>query len=418
MPTLKFHISTRVSNGQAEVLARFYHGAFSQRAKTRIPAPISAWDDKAGQLIVPKKISPESVAIRETQRRLDALTDAVYEAWWRDKYDAREGWLQKIIDEYVYHDHFDAPKTIRDVYEEYAVAKNLDETTRKKYNVMLAALDRFAKNRKLYVDEIRVHDIDAFCAFFRKENLKDKKGKKHVVNRSQNTITGKLKCWRALQNFAVLRGYAKTSPFAQFSIPAEVYGTPIFLTTEERNKLAAFDDLSPVLRVQRDIFIFQCHVGCRVSDLLSLTKDNITEDGFLQYIPQKQRRSVPQTVRVPLSPTAKEILERYAGGVRLLPFIHPNYYNDAIHEVMRAAGLDRIVMVQNPVTMQPEYKPLWEVTTSHTARKTFIEAMFRETKSERITSAFTGHAVGSRAFSRYTDVDDDMKMEILSKIEN
>lgn len=413
MPTLKFHISTRVSNGQAEVLARFYDGTFSQRAKTRIPAPVSAWDDKAGQLIVPKKISPESVAVRETQRRLDALADAVYEAWWRDKYDARDGWLQGVIDDHHSIKPANAPKTIRDVYVEYAAAKNLDEATRRQYEVLLAALDRFAGKRVLYIDRVRVHDVDAFCTFFRAEPSSG-----HVIYRSQNTLTGKLKRWRALQNFAILRGYADVSPFAHFTIPAEVYGTPIFLTTEERNKLAAFDDLSPALRVQRDIFIFQCHVGCRVSDLMSLTAENVTEDGFLQYIPQKQRRSTPITVRVPLSQTAKEILERYAGCVRLLPFIHPNNYNEAIHEIMRAAGLDRIVMVQDPVTMKPERKPLWEVTTSHTARKTFIEAMFRETKSERITSAFTGHADGSRAFSRYTDVDDDMKKEILNRLEN
>ena len=128
---------------------------------------------------------------------------------------------------------------------------------------------------------------------------------------------------------------------------------------------------------------------------------------------------MPITVRVPLSAIAQEIISRYASidSTRLLPFIHPNNYNEAIHEVAKLAGLDRIVMVQNRLTMLPEYHPLYEVTTSHTARKTFIEAMFRETKSERITSAFTGHADGSRAFSRYTDVDDDMKKEILGHLE-
>jgi integrase len=85
---------------------------------------------------------------------------------------------------------------------------------------------------------------------------------------------------------------------------------------------------------------------------------------------------------------------------------------------MKMAGLDRTVMLPNKLTMLPEYRPLYEVTTSHTARKTFIEAMFRETKSERITSAFTGHANGSRAFSRYTDVDDEMKREILNRLEH
>ena len=155
-----------------------------------------------------------------------------------------------------------------------------------------------------------------------------------------------------------------------------------------------------------------------MSDLVSLTKSSVS-NGFLQYIPQKQRRSVPLTVRVPLSQVALEIIERYADidGEELLPFIHPNNYNEAIHEIMRAAGLDRVVTVPNKLTMQPEYKPLYEVVTSHTARKTFIEAVFRETKSERITSSFTGHADGSRAFSRYTEVDDDMKREILERLQ-
>lgn len=414
MPTIKYRISSRVSNGQAEVLARFYDGSFSQRAKTHIVAPVSAWDDKVGQLAVPKRISPESVAIREIQRNLEALSDAVYSAWWRDKYDARDGWLQSVIDDFMSVKPANEPKTLRDVYEEYAVARNLDEATRKQYHSLLDALDRFAGKRRMYVDEISVQDIDAFCAFFRCEKI----GKK-TIKRSQNTITSRLKRWRALQNFAVMRGYAQSTPFSRYSIPAEVYGTPIFLTTEERDYLYMFNDLSPALRVQRDIFIFQCHVACRVSDLLSLTKDNVTQDGFLQYIPQKQRRSVPITIRVPLSQTAKEIIERYADhqGDSLLPFISATNYNIAIHDIMKAAAMDRVVMVQNKLTMQSEYKPLYEVVTSHSARKTFIEAMFRETKSERITSAFTGHAEHSRAFSRYTDVDDDMKKEILKRLE-
>ena len=43
--------------------------------------------------------------------------------------------------------------------------------------------------------------------------------------------------------------------------------------------------------------------------------------------------------------------------------------------------------------------------------------MFKATKSERITSAFTGHSEGSRAFGRYTEVDDEMKIAVLKEME-
>jgi len=414
MATLQYRLSTRVSGDLAEVLVRFSgRRGFVQRAKSHVFCPVSAWDEKAGAVIVPRRLSPEVADIVDASAKLDRLRSVVFARWSQEQYDARDGWLQQTIDE-CFDIGEESLHTIGSVFEEYAEARNLDAATQRQYHVLLEALKRWAGRRTLYVDEIRVADIDAFCAFFRRERV----GRK-VVSRSQNTITGKLKRWRALMNFAVQRGYIQSSPFAQFRVPAEVYGTPIFLTIEERNRLYAFDGLPEALRVQRDIFIFQCHVGCRVSDLVSLTKANVA-DGFLQYIPQKQRRRVPITVRVPLSQVAREIVERYAdcAGDRLLPFIHPNNYNACIHDFLQRAGIDRVVMTPNKLTMRPEYRPLYEVATSHTARKTFIEAMFRETKSERLTSAFTGHVEGSRAFSRYTDVDDDMKLEIINRLEN
>lgn len=414
MATIQFRLSSRVINGKAEVLVRFWDGSFSQRAKSHIYCPTAAWSETEGMPIIPRRATTLISDISEARIKLEQLREYVYECWIVEQYDVRDGWLQETIDECFSHKPVTAPKTIRHVYEEYALSKNLDEATKRQYEVLLAALDRFAGKRTLYIDRISVQDIDAFSTFFRSEKISGR-----VINRTQNTVTSKLKRWRALQRFAVIRGYVQSSPFERFSVPAEVYSTPIFLTVDERNQLYAFDGLPPALAVQRDIFIFQCHVGCRVSDLVSLTKNNITDDGFLQYIPKKQRRRIPLTVRVPLSQVAREIIERYAdsAGQRLLPFIHTNNYNKAIHDMMEQAGLNRMVMIPNKLTMLPEYQPLYKVTTSHTARKTFIEAMFRETKSERITSAFTGHVDGSRAFSRYTDVDDDMKREILERLE-
>ena len=44
-----------------------------------------------------------------------------------------------------------------------------------------------------------------------------------------------------------------------------------------------------------DAFVFQCYIGCRISDLFALTENNIvtSENGTaVQYIPSKTKKSV------------------------------------------------------------------------------------------------------------------------------
>lgn len=414
MPTLKYRISARVQNGQAEVLVRF-NGTkvFCQRAKTRIIVPVSAWNDQVGELSVPNRPTPETVALRQMQRKLDALTDTIYAAWWRDRYDAQEGWLQSVVDAFHAIPTAREQKRMRmpDLVMESAAAKDLVTRSVDQYRVLATALERFeaATRRPLYADTFTAADVEAFVQWYTNEG---------GVIRSRNTMAAKLKKLSAVCHYAVAKGYMESAPFGEgkYKIQGEVYGDPVYLTLAERNRLYQCTGLSGYLAVQRDIFIFQCHIGCRVSDLMELTNDNVTEDGFLQYIQHKLRKSKPIVVRVPLSDTALEIIERYKNqqpNGRLLPFINSTYYNRAIHDMLRLAGLKRIVMVQDPTTLQTVPKQLWQVGSSHMARRTFMANMFKETKSERITSAFTGHVNGSRAFSRYTQVDDDMKLEVL-----
>lgn len=86
-----------------------------------------------------------------------------------------------------------------------------------------------------------------------------------------------------------------------------------YLTIEERDKVYNANLRNkPELEVYRDLFIFQSMVGCRVGDLFSFTKDNIVGD-ILQYLPHKTMRKRSQTVSVPLTTKAMEILKRYDG---------------------------------------------------------------------------------------------------------
>ena len=66
-----------------------------------------------------------------------------------------------------------------------------------------------------------------------------------------------------------------------------VYGDAYYLTIEERNQVYQCQyGRSYHASLVRDMFVFQCLVGCRMGDLFNLTRSNII-DGWLEYIPGK-----------------------------------------------------------------------------------------------------------------------------------
>ena len=186
---------------------------------------------------------------------------------------------------------------------------------------------------------------------------------------------------------------------------------------EERNQIADFN-LSdhPELAVQRDIFVFQCCIGCRVSDLLKLTPSNII-GGALEYIPHKTKGERQNVVRVPLNARASALVEKYAGvdaKGRLFPFISAQRYNDDIKDIFRLCGVTRLVTVINSVTGREEQRPINEVASSHMARRCFVGNLYKKVKDPNLIASMSGHAEGSKAFARYRAIDDDVKFETVS----
>ena len=237
--------------------------------------------------------------------------------------------------------------------------------------------------------------------------------------RGKNTL---IDCFSRIRTFFIWcynQGKTINRPFDKFPIEECLYGTPVYITLQERNQLFEADlSMRPQLAVQRDIFVFQTVVGCRVGDFYKLTKKNLV-NGALEYIQGKTRNHNPRTVRVPLNDIAKTILERYKDydGETLLPFISEQKYNQVIKEAFRLAGLNRIVTVLNPLTRKPEQKYLYEVATTHTARKTFIGNMYKKVKDPDLVSSVSGHKEGSKAFRRYREIDEEMKQELVQLLD-
>lgn len=239
--------------------------------------------------------------------------------------------------------------------------------------------------------------------------------------RGNNTICALFNKLKAFYNWAIEKGKTANDPFKGYEgVTSEKYGTPYYITLEERNQIADFDlSTRPALATQRDIFIFQCCIGCRVSDLMRLTESNII-DGAVEYIPAKTKGENQKTVSVPLNNRAMEILNRYKGNTPkglILPFISAQKYNEAIKEIFTACGVTRNVTVVDSITGKEIQRPINEVASSHMARRCFVGNLYQKVQDPNLIASMSGHAEGSKAFSRYRAINQETKKKVVNLID-
>jgi integrase len=334
------------------------------------------------------------------------------------------------------------PVSFFESFNHFLQVKKLSEARKGQFQVIFRALQRYELYKRLTglneyrmtfenVTAVTLRDFKTFLIdehkFFKQYPEIYKalpmvhKTKKSVKpeQRSKNTINGMLVKLRTFFIWANENELTNKNPFRRSEIPKSTFGTPFFLTLEERNQLlnADFSD-SPQLGIQRDIFVFQCCVGCRVGDLLKMTRNNII-NGAVEYIASKTTSHNPVTVRVPLNSIALQILDKYKDhkGPGLFPFVVTQRYNVHIRSMLEKAGINRTVTVLNPLTEMADHKPIYKVAGSHLARRTFIGNLYRKVADPNLIASLSGHAENSRAFVRYRTIDEEMKTELVKMLE-
>ena len=474
MATITYTLSSKIDKrtGKQEILVRLFHGRFNQRGKTNLYGYSKHWDERAQRFSIPKVRSmtiEKREEIQELQKlntELDHIAKYLIEAFitaGSNKVELPEKWVadtlllrtrERIEEEApempaVEESEEDTENISENrqeeffkTFEHFVSIQKISEIRKRHYNVIIRALKRFA----LYnVQEVSFATLSSdmlreFAAFLETEHEfvgVDDKGKPCIKDplyleaytavpecrlpkqRGENTIIGTMSRFHTFIRWARKNKYISEDPYDDYVIGTAIYGTPFYLTKEERNQLyaAKFPD-NPGLDVQRDIFVFQCFIGCRVGDLMKMTRDNII-NGAIEYVPRKTKEGRPWTVRVPITPTAQEILDRYADlpDKRLLPFICEQDYNRAIKKMIKLAGINRMVTTLNTVTREEEKHPIWEVASSHMARRVLVGNLYKEVKDPNLIAKISGHVENSRAFSRYRDIDEEMAKETIMKLE-
>ena len=443
---VKFLIKKQGKRNKVDDLAQVYmrvRGGRSVDVTVMIDLKVNPlwWDEKTEEyktrVICPdkerKKVRNDISAVRTyVKEQLDMVEPDV----------VTKKWLEGVLDKHYHPEKYDDQKTVNPLdfealFDEFMIKHPVSEVRAKNNRVVKRAVMRFelfrratVKGQKKYFFNVKTTTpeiLDDLWNFFANEHqyFKDYpeiyekiKEKRPPKPRGENCIIDMMSRLRTFFNWCVGK-YIEVSPFKNYSIPEPVYGTPVFITTSELNTLAKLDlSDKPDLEVQRDIFVFQCCVGCRVGDLYRMTRSNIV-NGVLYYIAGKTKDDNPRTLAVPLVSMAMDVVDKYEDPKRatLFPFIHEQYYNIAIKEIFKLAGINRVVTLLDPTTRKEVRVPISEYASSHMARRTFCGNVYKNVKDPSIVGSMSGHKEGSKALARYRDIDQDIKKDALSVFE-
>lgn len=206
----------------------------------------------------------------------------------------------------------------------------------------------------------------------------------------------------------------RRSPFRRISVEKRriimhvMYDVPVFLRADELKQVMR-TAVPAGLQWVKDLFVLNCAIGCRISDLLRLTMDHVavSEDGipYVHYMPSKTSRMQTTNVEVmtPLIDPALEIIQRT--GLKLMgdnQHYGKQRYNKALRELLQYCGITRQVSLFCHETRENIYRPLYKVATSKLARKTHIDML----NKVQINFYVAGlHHTGSDAVFRYTSLE-------------
>ena len=433
MATIHYSLSSVVRHdGKARVLVRVSIArGVKPRGKTEIFVPAHRWSADEGRIVIPRVTNAEQRELIATKAELDNLSTYIYTevAGLRNPQEATTEWLGRVINGYHHPAEVQQGEldTFWEAFEQFLHIKHYSRFRDASFRQVLRCLQRWSviREREVAFDAIDERALLDFERFLRDEHLYAKMPTYEELyedardareERGQNTINGLLTRLRTFFRWAAEQGLTDNNPFLRFKVKECVYGTPYYITVEERRRLLETDMPTKELEAIRDIFVFQCCVGCRVGDLRNLTAKNVV-GGALEYIPRKTKEGNPVTVRVPLNSTALALIDKWSDGVRLLPFVADQYYNRSLKVCFEVAGLTRMVTTIDPKTRTELQRPLHEIASSHLARRTFIGNLYKQIKDPNIIASMSGHREGSRAFARYRAIDDQIKAEAVALLD-
>lgn len=281
--------------------------------------------------------------------------------------------------------------------------------TLKGYATVHNILQRFAAHKRkqsfkfVDLDANFYQDFKEFC--YRNENLSD------------NYFGTIIKFVKTCMTAAEEDGLHTNTYYKRF-VKVAVDVDNVYLSTEQLDQMLAHDfSEEPRLEKARDLFLVGCWTGLRFSDFTNIKAGDIGT----KHIDLKMQKTKKRVV-VPITDQLRSIMQHYEGKTSnsLPPPISNVKLNLYIKEVAEKAGLTQRVELQKSKAGMSVHldKPLHDLISTHTARRSFASNMFRAGIPAITIMKVTGHRTES-SFMKYIKASPtemaDMMLEHLNR---
>ncbi len=210
---------------------------------------------------------------------------------------------------------------------------------------------------------------------------------------------------------AQLNGYDVNKQLNQIKGFSEK-ASKIFLTFDELEIIENTNFERIALENAKDWLIIGCYIGQRVSDLLTLTKDNLTVRNSLELLELTQIKT-GKRVAIPLHPKVKEILTKRNGNFP--EKISAQKFNKHLKDLCKLSGLNQPT---EGAKYDKETKrkvkgtfPKYELITSHVCRRSFASNFYGDIPTALLIS-ITAHSTESQFLEYIGKTSNDYAIQI------
>ncbi len=202
---------------------------------------------------------------------------------------------------------------------------------------------------------------------------------------SKNTIDKYRKELKKIMRYALMKDIHSNRKFESFKRSQEE-STSIYLTEDEIKEIYNLE-VEKKLDLTKNLFVFSCLTGLRVSDLFQLKIEDVKED----YILIKTLKT-EDLLKIPLRPTASSILKKFDG---VFPAITEQKYNAYIKEICsKIPSLKKEESIYYTQGMNKRVKETykkWQLVSTHTGRRSFATNEYLRGTPIFDIMAITGH---------------------------
>lgn len=324
---------------------------------TGVSIPLNHWDPERKQVRKANKLAQEyNLIIDQAVGRASKILA---------KY--------KVIDEelspIMFKSEFDNPAKYTDFFiwvtDEIDKRKGLiEDSTMVLHHAVMSSLQKFKK-------KIRFSEIDYKLI---------ERWEQYMVNTEENsiaTISKKLRTLKSYLNRARRDGKMKSDPFSNIRIKRPK-GRIEYLTDADLRKLIELYHREGLMNGHRKVlryFLFSCFTGLRLGDVKRLTHDMIVGDTII-IVPRKKRNVDNETVKIPLSKSAKVLIRHTESKWAIKP-IFQSLSDQKTNEYLKDCG--KLIKIKKNMHF-------------HLSRHTFATLFLEKTGDLATLQKLLGHA--------------------------